>query len=89
MIYITSHGLEFGVTAENTHNGDWTDQAAAMVKASLDDMGAERVAAIHANVLAVAAGTSDEFCDDYEVAVNAGCLANAYPDFFVALSAYR
>lgn len=88
MIYITSHGFEFGVETENSHNGDWTDAAAAAVKESLDAMGAHRVAAVHANLIAVANGSEDELSDDHNEACSAGCLVNDYEDFIVKLTAY-
>lgn len=88
MIYITSHGLEFGVETENTHNGDWTEAAASKVKAALDYMGSDRVAAIHANLIAVANGSEDELSDDYNEACNEGCLINEYEDFIVTMAAY-
>lgn len=88
MIYITSHGRQFGVETENTHNGDWTDAAASNVKIALDAMGSDRVAAVHANLVAVANGSEDELSDDYNDACNAGCLVNEYEDFIVTMAAY-
>lgn len=88
MIVIASHGFSFGVETENTHNGHWTDEAAAKVKAALDDMGPARVAAVHTNLKAVAAGAEDELSDDYNDACNEGCLINEYPDFIVTMTAY-
>jgi len=88
MIYITSHGFQFGVETENTHNGHWTDEAATKVRGALDSMGLDRVAAVHANLKAVAAGTEDELSDDYNEACNEGCLVNEYEDFIVTIAAY-
>lgn len=82
MIYISSHGFEFGVDTENTHNGDWANAAAGEVKSALDAMGAARVSGIHADLKA------GDLSDDYHEAINAGCLVNDYPDFVVTLTAY-
>ncbi|MCB1447071.1 MAG: hypothetical protein KDJ87_15095 [Rhizobiaceae bacterium] len=87
MIYITSHGCQFGVETENAHNGDWTEAAASNVKVALDAMGSDRVAAVHVNLIAVAEGSEDELSDDYNEACNEGCLVNEYPDFIVTMTA--
>ena len=88
MRYITSHGFEFGVETENTHNEDLTYEASEKVQAALDAMGADRVAAIHANQKAVAAGVEDDLSDDYNDVCAAACMVSAYEDFIVTLTAY-
>lgn len=82
MIYINSHGFEFGVDTENTHGGNWTDAAAVEVKSALDAMSVARVSGIHTSLKA------GDLSDDYHKAINAGCLVNEYPDFIVTLTAY-
>lgn len=88
MIYITSHGFEFGVETENTHNEDLTFEASEKVQVALDAMDAGRVAAIHANLNAVAGGTEDDLSDDYNDVCTAACMVSAYEDFIVTLTAY-
>jgi hypothetical protein len=87
MRFITSHGFEFGVETENTHNEDLTYEASLKVQNALDTMGIERVAAIHANQTAVAGGVEDDFSDDYNDVCAAACLVSAYEDFIVTLKA--
>lgn len=88
MIYITSHAFEFGIETENSHDGDWTEQAAEAVKAHLDAQPATQVASIHANAKAVQADDEDEFSGAYNDACAAGTLINDYEDFAVTLTAY-
>lgn len=80
---IISHGFWFSVETENTHKEELTSAAAEKIKATLDGMGADRVANLHTNLVQ----TRDFVGEDYDQAARAGELVIAYEDFGVSIAA--
>ena len=82
-ININAYQIKFAVDVENDHglldDADNLVSIAAAVHKELKSMGRARVAAVHANTQSVAAGLSDEFCDDYHAACDAGVCALSGP----------
>lgn len=88
MRYIASHGFEFGVDTENTHNQDLAGAASEKVQAALDAMGPDRVASVHANLKAVTGGNEDDISEDCNDVCASACAVSAHEDFIVTLTAY-
>jgi hypothetical protein len=79
---IISHGFKFSVETEDTHKEELTTEATEAVKVTLDAMPVDRVARLHADILA---GNLDG--GDYDSIARAGELVSAYEDFGVSITA--
>lgn len=88
MIYFKSHNFEFGVNTENDHNEDLRREAVEILENAMNDMTAEQVGAIHANVKAVSAGETEEYVDEFCSLRSSAEIVSDHEDFIVTVEAY-